>query len=144
MGLLKMLGKLAVAAVAGVVLLTIVGKVRQAQEKAAPPASASAAGFVMLKPADAGSNKVLILAPANCPRDNAKRARAMGAALASAGIPHEMSDNISFVPANEQEAERFKNFMDKGEVPLVFIRGRGKSNPTLDEVIAEYRSAPRK
>lgn len=31
----------------------------------------------------------------------------------------------------------------KGAVPIVFVRGKGKANPTLAEVVTEYEAARR-
>jgi sulfite reductase alpha subunit-like flavoprotein len=143
MGLLKLLGKLAVAVVVGMAVLTIVGKVRQAQAKAAPPAAnASEAGFVMLKPEEAKNSSVVIMSAPNCPRQEAVRARELAASLQAAGIPHRVESRIDFSFTDMKEAERVQKFMASVENPLVLVRGRGKGNPTLEAVIAEYRSAP--
>jgi hypothetical protein len=39
-------------------------------------------------------------------------------------------------------ANRVTSVMN-GELPIVFVHGKAKSNPTLDEVAAEYRGAAR-
>jgi hypothetical protein len=146
MGLLKMLGKLALTGVVAVAALTIVGKIRQASagNAAAAPEAASEAGFVMLKPEEANSKTVVIMSAPNCPREEAVRARALAAKLQAAGIPNELRSEISFSFTDEKEAARIQKFMGEVTNPLVLIRGRAKGNPTLEAVIAEYRSGPRK
>jgi len=143
-----MLGKLALTGVVAVAALTIVGKVRQASAGNAAAktseAAASEAGFVMLKPEEATNRSVVIMAAPNCPREEAVRARALAASLQAAGIPNEIRSEISFQITDEKEAARIQKFMGEVTNPLVLVRGRAKGNPTLDAVIAEYRSAPRK
>lgn len=143
-----MLGKLAITGVVAVAAFTIVGKVRQASAGSAaakaPDATASEAGFVLLKSDDATNGSVIIMSPPNCPSQEAQRARALAAALASAGIPHQVRSEISFEFNDEKEAARIQKFMGEVTNPLVLVRGRGKGNPTLEAVIAEYRSSPRK
>jgi len=141
-----MLGKLAITGVVAVAALTIVGKVRQASASHSAPAAdqASEAGFVMLKPEEAGSKTVVIMSAPNCPREEAVRARDLAAKLQSAGIPNELRSEISFSFTDEKEAARIQKFMGEVTNPLVLVRGRGKGNPTLEAVIAEYRSSPRK
>lgn len=141
-----MLGKLTVTGVVAVAALTIVGKVRQASaaNTGKSPDASSEAGFVLLQPGEANNGSVVIMSPPNCPSQEAQRARALADALASAGIPHEIRSEISFEITDEKEAARIQKFMGNVSNPLVLVRGRGKGNPTLDAVIAEYRSGPRK
>ncbi|MCU7934942.1 MAG: hypothetical protein KZQ99_08690 [Candidatus Thiodiazotropha sp. (ex Dulcina madagascariensis)] len=101
-------------------------------------------GFVsVLMPSGAKSNTVLILAPKNCPSDAAQRAVALAARLTELGIPNQRSSNVTLMvtnPTEEQKAamERSDEIL-KGEIPAVFINGVGKANPTVKEVVAEYR-----
>ena len=144
-----MLGKLAITGVVAMAALTIVGKVRQssagnAAAAKAPDATASEAGFVMLKPDEATNGSVIIMSAPNCPREEAVRARALAASLQAAGIPNEIRSEISFSFTDEKEAARIQQFMAGVSNPLVLIRGRGKGNPTLEAVVAEFRSGPRK
>ena len=146
MGLLKTLSKLAITGVVAVAALTIVGKVRQASAANAgkSPDAASEAGFVMLKPEEATNGAVVIMSAPNCPREEAVRARALAASLQEAGIPNEIRSEISFQITDEKEAARIQKFMGNVSNPFVLVRGRAKGNPTLEAVIAEYRSGPRK
>ena len=48
---------------------------------------------------------------------------------------------MSFPAVNgEDELQRVNRVM-QGELPIVIVHGRGKANPTLDEVLAEYRAS---
>ena len=147
MNLLKLLLKLAVFGVASVAALTVVNKVRQrsAGSSAGTPVvlageKLSEAGFLLLKPEEAQNPNVTIMSPPHCPSTDARRARALGDSLARAGIPHEMKSEISFTLTDPKEAERVQQFMGNVANPLVLVRGWAKGNPTLDQVIAQYRA----
>ena len=143
-----MLGKLAVVGVVGVFVMTIVGKVQQARARNAPVVEkaeeATEFGFVMLKPEEAKDWSVHILAPLNCPRPHAVRARDLAEALNTAGIPHQIQDTIEFSPKDQKAAERIQKFMSSAPDPVVFIRGRAKGNPSIETVIAEFRAPLKK
>jgi hypothetical protein len=140
MGLLKLVGKVALGAVVAVAVLTLAGKIRQ-RTALSLPATAGAAGFILLSPDDAANNTVIIMAPPNCPSLDAQRARALGDALARTGIPHQLKSELGFTCHDPDEMARVQKFMAQVTNPLVLIRGRAKGNPTLDEVIAEYHSS---
>lgn len=144
MNLLKILFKLAVFAVVAVAALTIVGKVRQrsaaGNSSRAAADKPSDAGFILLRPEDAKNPRVAIMSPPNCPSDAAQRARALDSALNSAGIPCEIKSGISFSFDNPDDAARVQKFMANVADPLVLVRGWAKGNPTVDQVIAEYRT----
>ncbi|HET6827655.1 MAG TPA: hypothetical protein VFH35_03165 [Ramlibacter sp.] len=114
-------------------------------EKPAPQqvAAASASGFVTL-PGDSGplSKGVHVIAAENCPEEAAQRADRLADQLAKAGLPvqrgHQASFNLGNAgPAAAQQISAVMN----GELPIVFVHGKAKSNPSLDEVLAEYRGA---
>ncbi len=142
MGLLKLVGKVALGAVVAVAVLTVAGKIRQRTARAPEAAGAepNASGFFLLSPDDAADNTVIIMSPPNCPSLDAQRARALGDALARAGIPHRMKSEIGFTFHDPDDMARVQNYMAHVTNPLVLIRGRAKGNPTLDEVIAEYHA----
>jgi len=146
MNLLKLLGKLAVLACVGIAALTIAGKVRQNSGGAAAsgPSAAddklSAAGFFLLSRDDANNPNVIITAPPNCPSETAQHARALGDALAQAGIPHEMRSGVEFQFHDPADVERVNKHMANIANPLVLVRGWAKGNPTLDDIIAQYRN----
>lgn len=101
-------------------------------------------GFVSVEmPSGAARNAVLILAPPNCPSDEARRAEALAAELDRQGIPVVRGDSMSFElvdPTDEQVAgaNRAVAVFNQG-APAVFINGMAMSNPTPAQAIAEYR-----
>lgn len=105
---------------------------------------ASQNGFVPVEmPMGAPAHTVLVLAPPNCPSDEAKRAEALVRALTDQGVPVKQDSAMSFEitnPTDEQEAgvERAVAVFNSG-APAVFINGMGMSNPTAAQTIAEYR-----
>lgn len=101
--------------------------------------SAGTTGFVSMPlPDNAPANKILVIAPPNCPKAAGVRASSLVSQLRSAGIPCELTGNIRFTVATEAEAKRLNSLMNS-TLPLVFIRGKARSNPPLADVIAEYR-----
>lgn len=103
-------------------------------------------GFVsMPQPSGTDFGTVLIFAPINCPSDAAQRARDLSRELAARHIPHVQLEQANFDmadPPDEQTMASFNRVME-GTIPVVFVRGKGKANPALDEVIAEYSAARR-
>lgn len=104
----------------------------------------SPVGFVSaVMPDGVRPNTVIILAPQNCPSDEAQRADTLASRLTRAGIPNTRSSsyeaNIAD-PTKEQQAavQRAVNVIN-GEVPAVFVNGMAKANPSFDEVVSEYR-----
>lgn len=104
---------------------------------------ASPNGFVSVAmPDGVPDNTVAIMAPLNCPSDAAQRADALASHLTQLGIPNTRSSSYSSSitePTAEQRAaiERAVSVLN-GEIPAVFVNGMGKSNPTAEEVAAEY------
>lgn len=82
---------------------------------------------------------VVIFAPENCPAEAGQRARRLASRLSDAHIPYQQSSNATFSTlASQDEADRVTAVMN-GPVPVVFVNGRAKANPTSEEVVAEYR-----
>ena len=102
----------------------------------------SSHGFVEM-PAFPGSSgaSVVIFAPENCPEEGARRAEALADRLEQNGVSITQSSNVNFSFDNNDPAyvQRVLDVMN-GEIPIVVVRGRGKANPTLEEVLAVYRS----
>jgi hypothetical protein len=115
------------------------------QHRAGTAAGPSANGFVPVEmPGGASRNAVLVLAPRNCPSEQAQRTEALVQALAARGIPVTRSASMSFDVANptpEQVAgiKRAVEVFKRG-APAVFVNGMAMSNPSADQVIAEYRA----
>jgi len=107
-------------------------------------AIASQNGFVPVEmPMGAPAHTVLVLAPPNCPSDEAKRAEALVRALTDQGVPVKQDSAMSFEITNPTDAqkagvERAVAVFNRG-APAVFVNGMGMSNPTAAQTIAEYR-----
>jgi hypothetical protein len=102
-------------------------------------------GFLDLAtPTGADPKKVWIVAAANCPKEGARRAEALAHDLAERDIAFERHASISFA-ADEGDPTLFRRLdaVLNGDTPIVFVNGRIKSNPTLEEVLAEYEIAQR-
>ena len=101
-------------------------------------------GFAALPPANGQSaNKVFVVAAENCPHEEAQRADRLARELSRQGIPVERTHHVRFHFSGAGDGEmmsRVSNTMN-GPLPIVFINGRAKPNPSLDEVVAEYRSS---
>ena len=99
-------------------------------------------GFVPVQmPDGAARDTVLILAPVNCPSAGAKRADALAARLSALGIPNVRTNQyaISATTRDMQSGIQHAAAVMNGDIPAVMINGRGKANPTADEVATEYR-----
>ena len=104
----------------------------------------SSDGFVSVEmPGNTPANTVLVLAPANCPSEQAQRAEALIQALQHQGIPVARGNSIDFNitnPSAEQRAavDRTVEVFKQG-APAVFINGMGMSNPSVAQVAAVYK-----
>ena len=97
-------------------------------------------GFIALPALEnAGSKQVVVFAPENCPSEDAQRADALARQLAQRGIPSTRSHDVSFTSTDPDPSigARLNSVMN-GQLPIVFVNGRGKANPTLEQVMAEY------
>ncbi|MCD9026839.1 hypothetical protein LDO26_01230 [Luteimonas sp. BDR2-5] len=107
-------------------------------------AVASANGFVPVEiPGSVARNVVLVLAPPNCPSDQAQRTEALVHGLSREGVPVVRGSSFSFEvtnPTSEQKAgiDRAVEVFKRG-APAVFVNGMAMSNPTLHQTLAEYR-----
>ena len=105
-------------------------------------------GFIEMPPPEGMNNKtVMVMAAVNCPHEAALQADWLAQQLADRGMSYQRGSHVSLSLqqfSNEEEAEplvrHFNTLMESG-APLVFINGRAKHNPDLDEVIAEYNEA---
>lgn len=109
-----------------------------------PVDETSPSGFVSVAmPDGVPQDSVAIIAPVNCPSDAAQRADALANRLTQLGIPNTRTSSYSSsiaAPTAEQNAaiQRSVSVLN-GEIPAVFVNGMGKSNPTAEEVAAEYQ-----
>jgi hypothetical protein len=105
-------------------------------------ALADSNGFVPVQMPDGSPrDTVLILAPLNCPSAGAKRADALAARLTALGIPNARRNqySISSVTPDQQAGIKHAFAVMNGEIPAVMFNGRGKANPTAEEIATEYR-----
>jgi hypothetical protein len=110
----------------------------QAPAAAASQSVASANGFVSLPQVEGQTpGAVLVFAAQDCPLEDAQRADSLASELSRSGVPVRRINDISF-SGDPAEAGRLSAVMN-GALPIVFVNGRGKANPTLSEVLAEYR-----
>ena len=108
-------------------------------------ARSSENGFVPLPPVRGQSpSAVLVIAAEDCPHDDAQRADRLVDDLSRNGIPVVRIHNLTFDVQDGGNADLDRiNAVMGGTLPVVFVRGRAKANPSLDQVLAEYRgSAP--
>lgn len=115
---------------------------REGAGTASASAPASAQGFVALPPVTgAKPGAVLVIAAENCPEEAAQRADRLAEDLTRQGIPVSRMHNVSFeIPNNDSSVANKVMATMNGELPIVFVRDKAKSNPTLEEVTAEYRA----
>lgn len=122
------------------------------QDRAHAPlanAEPSPNGFVPVEmPSGAPRNAVLVLAPPNCPSDQARRSESLIAALSSQGIPVRRGSGIDYsfssAPTADQRqgVDRAIQVFNQG-APAVFINGMAMSNPSAEQAAAEYRRTRR-
>lgn len=102
-------------------------------------------GFVPVEmPGGVARNTVLVLAPRNCPSEQAQRTEALVAELTGQGVPVVRGDSFEFDvadPTPEQMAgiDRAIEVFKRG-APAVFVNGMAMSKPTAAQTLAEYRS----
>ena len=104
----------------------------------------SEAGFVTLPPNDLPNGKAVIVSQPGCPKAEAKRVKELDFQLMNAGIPREIREDVNFTFSTQAEADLLNQFMGSATRPLVFVRGKVRGNPTVMEVVAEYRRVPLK
>jgi len=101
----------------------------------------SDAGFVRLPPADGHSlATVFVVAPLRCTREEARRAEQLTAGLSRAGVSVQRTNQVSWSGFDPSYAENIKSVMD-GELPIVFVGGRAKNNPSLGDALAAARNS---
>ena len=100
----------------------------------------SAHGFVDIPmPDGVPARGVVVFAPANCPEDAGRRADAIARHLESAGVPYRRSSSARYSHlASADDARRVMAVMN-GPIPVVYVNGRARANPSPQDVVAEYR-----
>ena len=101
----------------------------------------STQGFVaMTMPDGMSAHGVIIFSPKDCPSDAAQRAEALAQSLRSAGVEFSRSDAAEFGDLPDAETVARIEAVMNGPVPVVFVNGKAKANPSAQEVIAELHS----
>ena len=101
----------------------------------------SANGFVQMPPlVDLDPNTVTVFAAENCPQEDARRADNLAEALRGSGIPVKRTHSINMtVPGGQEAMMAGVNAIMNGNLPIVFVNGRARANPNLQDVIAEFK-----
>ncbi|MDR7192009.1 hypothetical protein [Luteimonas terrae] len=116
------------------------------KREAARAAAFDATVFVAVEmPSGMQRNTVFVLAPPNCPSDQAKRAEALIRDLGNAGIPVKRESGIAFDVANPtpeqmRDIDRAISVFKRG-APVVYVNGLAMSNPSTEQTIAAYRGS---
>ncbi|HEV8540124.1 MAG TPA: hypothetical protein VGQ60_03080 [Nitrospiraceae bacterium] len=112
------------------------------QPKTGSEVTVSPNGFIPLPTiANADPRQVVVFAPENCPQEEARRSDDMARQLITRRIPSVRSHDVTFTSADpDPGTQKRLDAVMNGEFPIVFVNGKGKANPTLDEVVAEYES----
>ncbi len=99
-------------------------------------------GFVpVTTPRGTPSDKVIILAALNCPSSAAQRADTMARRLTEMGIPNTRANQYSASITDRDQLPLLQrtSVVMGGEIPVVIVNGMAKANPTVDEVVSEFR-----
>lgn len=97
-------------------------------------------GFVSIPMPDGMSSQgVVIFAPENCPSDAAQRARKLASFLSDRHIGYVHSESANYNNlSSQEEASQVMSVMN-GRIPIVYVNGKAKANPTPEEVETEFR-----
>jgi signal recognition particle receptor subunit beta len=110
----------------------------QANEE--PAVAPSVVAFVELPlPDGMDADSVVVFSPEDCPSEAAQRADALVSALESKRITVVRAHHAEFDLRDQESADRVNSVME-GPIPVVFVRGKAKANPSVEEVLAEYHT----
>lgn len=111
--------------------------------KADLAAATSASGFVQVPmPEGVSTHGVVVFAPDNCPSEAAQRAYALVSELGGQGVPVVRSSSASFDNLPDAATAARVRAVMQGDIPVVFVNGKAKANPSVHDVLAEYRRKP--
>lgn len=116
---------------------------RQSSQSQSVAEATTRNGFVGLPPVEGQSpTAVLVVAAEDCPHEDAQRADRLAEELSRNGIAVVRTHNVSFSLDGPDSGalERINSVMN-GPLPIVFVRGRAKGNPSLSEVLQEVNDA---
>jgi hypothetical protein len=112
------------------------------QQPAPPAIHTDGAGFAgMISPDGTDPNKVLIIGPETGPSEEARHCNDMALQLTNLGIPFQRTSahDLRFSSNEKIDVARL-NVIMAGNPPIVFIHGQAKSDATVEQVVAEYRT----
>jgi hypothetical protein len=117
------------------------GVMRQQRSKASEATAESAQGFVQLPavPGHGNGTEVIVFAAKNCPLEDSQRAESLAAALRAAGIPVRQTNDISFTSSDPSDFPKVDRVM-RGRLPIVLVNGKARNDPSLEDVLTEYRA----
>ena len=102
-------------------------------------------GFLDISINLTGNNGIVIMAPINCPSQQAKIADYLATELNNQNIPATRINGYTFSPYLNNMTEREINQIIKRvqhvrtmAAPLVFVNGKVKSNPTIEDIKREW------
>jgi len=98
-------------------------------------------------PDEVPANTVLLYAPINCPSQEAQHAYMLSQELSQKHIPNVLlnswtitsTDEYAIGPFKSDKLRRLVNLFDKGKIPAVLINGMAKSDPSADDIAAEFK-----
>lgn len=88
------------------------------------------------------ANQVVVSGLLDCPHSG-KNTRAVIDKMTETQIPYQHITSFSFSNSDDWAGMQRLNEILKRGGPVVFVNGKAKSNPTPDEVVAEYRQGDR-
>ena len=95
-------------------------------------------GFIQLPRPDAPDDQVVIFAAVTCSRPVAQHANALARQLESVGVPCHRTQSARFSASDMSGPPAPLVEVMEGALPVVFINGWAKNNPTFSEIISEY------
>ena len=106
-------------------------------------ADVSRNGFVVVPaPTNWNADTVIVLAAEDCPKEDAQRADRMADELGRRKIRYTRAHSAHFdLPDADPVVLKRLNLVMNGPLPIVFVNGRAKANPTLDDVLSEYEAS---
>lgn len=93
-----------------------------------------------------GRNGIVIMAPLNCSSQQAQKADYLASELKRRNIPAErikgFTVNIDVTKYTKQEMQELEErmaYVRRMPIPIVFVNGKVKSDPTVDDIINEWK-----
>jgi hypothetical protein len=112
---------------------------RTAHETDVTTVHASTNGFTFIPMPDGMPPRgIVIFAPQNCPSDAAQRARKLADYLSTHHLAYANSSSANYSNLSSQAEVNQVTAVMNGKIPIVYVNGKAKANPTPEEVVAEF------